>query len=141
MNKRERLALIKELVTSHPMERQEELVAALKEGGVVATQATVSRDIKELGITKVPTATGGYIYGLPQKGRGARQSGHVRSVEAMGQMIQIELTPGTTAVFKKQLQDQFQKDLFSVIADDSSILVVVRDIAVVSQLTDIVKTW
>ena len=54
MNKRERLEVIKDLVVRFPIDTQEEIVDRLKAMGVHATQATVSRDIKELGIIKVP---------------------------------------------------------------------------------------
>ncbi len=68
MNKRERLEVIKDLVVRFPIDTQEEIVERLEAMGVNATQATVSRDIKELGIIKVPSADKGYIYGLPKAG-------------------------------------------------------------------------
>jgi transcriptional regulator of arginine metabolism len=46
---------------------QEELGEALEAKGVIVTQATLSRDIKELGLVKVPTLEGRYRYSLPQE--------------------------------------------------------------------------
>jgi transcriptional regulator of arginine metabolism len=59
--KRERQRLLRELVASHPIASQQELVERLAVRGVEVTQATVSRDIAELGLVKVPH-DGGHIY-------------------------------------------------------------------------------
>lgn len=62
--KRFRYSKIKEIVQSRPIETQEELAKALQEEGIEVTQATVSRDIKELMLIKVPTSDGHYRYAL-----------------------------------------------------------------------------
>ena len=62
--KRYRYNKIKEIVKSRPIETQEELANALLEEGIDVTQATVSRDIKELMLIKVPTGDGHYRYAL-----------------------------------------------------------------------------
>ena len=54
MNKKERLEKIRRFVTDYQIGTQEEIVEHLREAGISATQATVSRDIKELGIVKIP---------------------------------------------------------------------------------------
>jgi hypothetical protein len=65
--KRFRYTKIKEIVQSRPIETQEELAKALQEEGIEVTQATVSRDIKELMLIKVPTSDGHYRYALSQE--------------------------------------------------------------------------
>ena len=62
--KRYRYNKIKEIVQSKAIETQEELAAALLEEGIEVTQATVSRDIKELMLIKIPTGDGHYRYAL-----------------------------------------------------------------------------
>lgn len=62
MKKYDRQRLILSLIEHHDTETQEELAELLKENGVTATQATISRDIKELRITKVQTPDGMYKY-------------------------------------------------------------------------------
>lgn len=62
--KRFRYTKIKEIVQSRPIETQEELAKALQEEGIEVTQATVSRDIKEYMLIKVPTSDGHYRYAL-----------------------------------------------------------------------------
>lgn len=56
---------IREIITNNVIDTQEELVEILKEEGFNITQATVSRDIKELHLVKVPLEDGKYKYSLP----------------------------------------------------------------------------
>ncbi|GGB34622.1 transcriptional regulator ArgR [Virgibacillus dakarensis] len=65
MSKIQRHIKIRELITEKEIETQDELVDRLKNLGFNVTQATVSRDIKELHLVKVPTGTGSYKYSLP----------------------------------------------------------------------------
>lgn len=60
---------IREIITSNDIETQEELVQKLRENNFDVTQATVSRDIKELQLFKVPKADGTYIYSMPEDRR------------------------------------------------------------------------
>lgn len=66
VNKKDRQQLIKLLVHDHDIQTQEELLELLKENGVTATQATVSRDIKEMQLVKSTTASGKSVYMLYQ---------------------------------------------------------------------------
>ena len=56
------------IVQTMPMRTHDDLIDALRAEGVNVTQATVSRDIKELGIIKVPSLDGSSVYSLPQSG-------------------------------------------------------------------------
>ena len=62
--KKSRHQKIKELVEEYEIETQEELAEKLKEAGYVVTQATVSRDIRELKLSKVPTGDGRQKYAI-----------------------------------------------------------------------------
>lgn len=65
MSKIQRHIKIRELITDDEIETQDELVDQLKFLGYNVTQATVSRDIKELHLVKVPSLNGRYKYSLP----------------------------------------------------------------------------
>ncbi|SRR5690625_704483 len=69
MKKVQRLMKIKEIITNHNVETQDELVKMFHELGYQVTQATISRDIKELQLVKIPTKDGRYKYSLPQNNR------------------------------------------------------------------------
>ena len=60
-----RHAKIKEIVDQYIVETQGDLAEALRKEGIVVTQATVSRDIKELLLVKIPTGDGHYRYAFP----------------------------------------------------------------------------
>lgn len=63
-----RQARILDIVRREIIETQEQLAESLRDTGVAATQATVSRDIRELGLIKVPTGDGRHRYALPDSG-------------------------------------------------------------------------
>lgn len=65
MSKIQRHIKIRELVTENEVETQDDLVDNLKALGYNVTQATVSRDIKDLHLVKVPSSSGKYKYSLP----------------------------------------------------------------------------
>lgn len=64
-NRKERIAKIVDLIQNRCVGSQEELAQLLKDAGFDVTQATLSRDLKMLRTTKVPTTLGGYMYMLP----------------------------------------------------------------------------
>lgn len=141
MNKRERLEVIKDLVVRFPIDTQEEIVERLETMGVHATQATVSRDIKELGIIKVPSADMGYVYGLPKSGKVKVSTQNILELSVMDKMVNLRLIPGSSAVVKRQIIEQFEQHIFSIIADDDSILVIIKDQQMISQLETIIRGW
>ena len=65
--KKDRQEKIKELIKEYKINTQDELIRRLKESGFTATQATMSRDIRELNLTKISDEKNGYYYVLPSK--------------------------------------------------------------------------
>lgn len=65
MRKQERQMAIRELLRQNNVERQEEIVALLRQRGIEVTQATISRDVKEMQLIKLPSPTGEYRYSFP----------------------------------------------------------------------------
>lgn len=128
MNKKERLALISNLVQTYDIETQEELVERLLNLGVQATQATVSRDMKTLGIVKVPSSANTYIYGLPDSLLKQLQPDfhHIKDCRIQDQFIHVSVDPGTTAVVKRHLLERFEEEIFSLVGDDDSLLLVLK---------------
>ncbi|MEW6282564.1 MAG: arginine repressor, partial [Candidatus Eremiobacterota bacterium] len=66
MTRRQRERAVLELIQSQPIKNQQHLVSELLSRGLEVTQATVSRDIKRLGLVKVPQPDGSYRYASPQ---------------------------------------------------------------------------
>ena len=101
--KTNRQAMIIAIIKEQVIGTQEDLGETLKNKGVLVTQATLSRDIKELGLIKVPTAEGYYRYSLPQDripGDQARRAQRmledaVISIDAAENIIVIKTMNGT----------------------------------------------
>ena len=143
MNKKERLEKIRRFVTDYQIGTQEEIVEHLKEAGISATQATVSRDIKELGIVKIPLKDNTYIYELPKSIVRSLQlaENNIIDCERMGNMINLQIIPGNTIFVKSQLMTVFSDQIFSCIADDNSILMVLRSEEAAQDIFEQVKNW
>lgn len=75
---------ILEIIATHPIETQEELITALKNNGYDVTQSTASRDIKQLGLIKILDASGRYRYAknLPPKEANFPSADHERMLDA-----------------------------------------------------------
>ena len=78
--KTNRHAKIKSIIESQKIETQDELAAALRASGIEVTQATVSRDIKELMLIKVPDAAGRYYYAFPKDQNALLNSGRMERI-------------------------------------------------------------
>ena len=143
MNKKERLEKIRKFVTGYQIGTQEEIVEHLREAGISATQATVSRDIKELGIVKIPLKDNTYIYELPKSIVRSLQlaENNIVHAERMGYMINLQVIPGNTIFVKSQLMTVFSDQIFSCIADDDSILMVLRSEETAKDIFEQVKNW
>lgn len=143
MNKKERLEKIRRFVTDYQIGTQEEIVEHLKEAGISATQATVSRDIKELGIVKIPLKNNTYIYELPKSIVKSLQlaENNIESSQVMGNMLNLNVIPGNTVFVKGQLVAAFSDKIFSCIADDNSILIVAKTEEAAKEISEQVKKW
>ena len=106
MNKKERLEKIRHFVSDYEVGTQEAIVEYLKQSGITATQATISRDIKELGIVKIPQKNNTYIYELPKSASSSLKlaDNNILDFELLRNMINLRLVPGSTAFVKRQIR-------------------------------------
>lgn len=143
MNKQERLEHIRTFITEMEVSTQEEIVEHLRLLGVRVTQATVSRDMKELGLIKIPHREKNALYKLPAviKENVKSVEKNVQSFDILGNMITLQLIPGSTAFVKHQIVERFSEGIFSILADDDTILIIVRDESLAQDLLDTIKKW
>ena len=134
----DRIRKIREIVRKEPVGTQKDLVRALDRRGVDVTQATVSRDIKRLGLIKVLDGSGRYRYALP----GAVPSGarplsaaqrltsvfdeFVTGVETALDLILVKTGPGGAPPVAQAIDDMRWADVAGTIAGEDTILVVPR---------------
>ncbi len=135
MDRRRRRDIIRELIESDPPASQRELVARLIERGVDADQSTVSRDLKEMGVYRMPGPHGGAIYGFPgewgipsnrDEYRRALKE-YVISIEASGNMIVLRTAPGNAQAMAAILDRARLREVAGTVAGDDTILVAVRE--------------
>lgn len=151
MKKNERLDLIKKMVLSHDIETQHELLALLKNHGLELTQATISRDMNKIGIVKIPSGSGPYIYGLSQDSgkKISQRPVSIRSTilqvseehESLKYHLYLKVTPGNAMLIKRYLFTDFADRLFSVIADDDSIQIISKTPEDTTYIRQQVQKW
>ena len=131
MKKADRQKKIREIITARSIERQEDLVGALNELGLQVTQATISRDIKEMQLIKVPAENGGYRYALPvmqhrdepdQLGTTIHDS--LVQLKRSDRLLALAVRPGNGPVVANLLRRLTERGVFTTIGDDSNVLVV-----------------
>lgn len=135
MRKKERQQIITRLLTKQSIQKQEQFVSVLKAKGVEVTQATISRDIKDMKLVKVPAADGGYRYSLPQAGASDLRKKIDRlmqvavvSVAQMDKMVSLKTLPGNAGALASLLEKQYNQELFTVITNDDKILLVAYEV-------------
>ncbi|GEP22794.1 MAG: arginine repressor [Lentilactobacillus diolivorans] len=133
MRKKERQRLIKQLLTSNNIQRQEDFVSLLGDQGIRVTQATVSRDIKDMQLVKVPSVTGGYRYSLPTQKNVDTEKKLIQtirdsfvSVASQDKMIFMKVLPGSGPVISSLLYQMNYSGIFGTIGDDSTVLIVCK---------------
>jgi transcriptional regulator of arginine metabolism len=134
--KRARQQAIGDIVRDRRVRTQQELVAALREKGFKATQATISRDMTELELTKVKSG-GTQIYALPSSEAVVEQSGEQRlrellsdlpiDVRESGTMLVIRAVPGTAHAIAAALDRAHWSDVLGTIAGDDTLFVACAD--------------
>ena len=125
---------IREIVENHIVETQEELTAFLRREHIAVTQATVSRDVKELMLVKVPTGDGRSRYAFPKAEGGARRENRlealfadaVTGVDASGALVVLRTLPGMANAVASALDAAQWKNIIGTVAGDDTILVIVK---------------
>lgn len=133
-DKNSRQSTIKELVKAGMVHSQEELQDLLNERGFAATQATLSRDMKALGIVKMHDPEHGYSYRIPfmadEKAELAGQTPSfdgVLSIEFTSSLAVIKTRPGYANVVAAILDATVQDMLMGTIAGDDTVLLIIRE--------------
>jgi transcriptional regulator of arginine metabolism len=134
--KRARQQAIGDIVRGRRLRTQQELVAALREKGFKATQATVSRDITEMELVKI-RADGSQVYALPSNQAVVEQSGEQRlgellsdlpiEVRESGTLLVIRAVPGTAHAIAAALDRAHWRDVLGTIAGDDTLFVACAD--------------
>jgi transcriptional regulator of arginine metabolism len=140
--KPERQRAIRDLIADRSIGSQQELVDRLTDRGFAVTQATVSRDIGELGLVKVPSAAG-HVYVAPEALSGPRpvpeapspSDDRLRRILAdipvtigrSGLILLVTGSPGTASVIAQAIDESSLTDQEGTLAGDNTLLVLFAD--------------
>jgi transcriptional regulator of arginine metabolism len=119
--------IIQQLVRTRKVHSQEELAALLADQGIQTTQATLSRDLRKLHITKQHDEAGGYYYVLPGQSVQNRAGESIVSLEVSGQMAVIKTLPGCANMVGALIDEHEHPTLMGSIAGDDTLMLVLRE--------------
>ncbi|NLL92263.1 MAG: arginine repressor [Ruminococcaceae bacterium] len=134
MTKSNRLMLIKDIVENNTVSTQQDLMNYLSEHGFEITQATVSRDMKELGLTKALNENGAYCYRLPKSASANEVISKFRrifrdsviSLKSSGNIVIIKCFAGMGNAACEALDIMEFDQILGTIAGDNTIFAVVE---------------
>ena len=133
--KSQRQAKIMEIISTQNVETQEQLLDALREAGFYSTQATISRDIKELRIVKELTSLGTYRYTTTQGEVTGTFSSRMNTIfrecvtgfDYAQNMVVIHTLPGLASAAGSAIDAMNMSIILGTIAGDDTVFVVMRD--------------
>jgi transcriptional regulator of arginine metabolism len=125
------------LVATRPVHSQDELVALLEGQGYAATQATVSRDIKELGLVKVPIKANGdddalFKYVVPNATVNYVSRLHrviaelAQTISGSVNIIVIKTPPGSAMMIASAVDEAAWPEILGTLGGDDTVMIVVR---------------
>ena len=136
--KNSRLDSIKMIISSKEVGSQEELLQELAKEGFQLTQATLSRDLKQLKVAKAASMNGNYVYVLPNNtmykrmtepqsaSEMLRHNGFV-SIEFSDNIAVIKTRPGYASSLAYDIDNNHFHEIIGTIAGDDTIMLVVRE--------------
>jgi transcriptional regulator of arginine metabolism len=134
--KTQRQHRVVKLLEQHPVASQAHLVELLAAEGVSATQATVSRDLEDLGAIKVRGPGGDSIYAIPElPWERKAPDDHLRrmftewvqDVAASGNLVVLRTPPGSAHVVASALDRADLSEVLGTVAGDDTLIIVVRE--------------
>lgn len=125
---------ILELIAQYEIETQDDLIRHLQENGFDVTQATISRDIRELKLTKVLTGHGSYRYMLPSQQEGLQFAKYNRTIvesiisaECAGNILVIKTYPGLAQAVALGIDNMNLPKILGTVGGDDTIISVTKD--------------
>lgn len=145
-----RQVAILDIIEKQEIETQEELASALNARGIRVTQATVSRDIKELRLLKVLTPSGKYKYAAGDQADNNLTDRFIRmlaesllSVSSANNLIVVKTLSGSANVAAEALDSMHWPEVLGTLAGDNTVLLIIRSneetITVTSRIREMMK--
>ncbi len=140
--KNTRQGLILEIITERDIETQGQLLEALEERGVVSTQATISRDIKELRLVKEISPNGKYRYATPSQEENSDSARRMMEIFREGcigfdhalHTVVIKTLPGLASAVCGAVDAMYDDNILGTVAGDDTGILVMRNAAAAERL-------
>ncbi len=136
-NKEKRFAEIKEIIKSSEVRNQEEILSILIERGYKVTQATLSRDLKQLKVAKISNMAGEYVYRLSQQGKhGGADLGksvafmtpNVRvSIQFSGNVAVLHTRAGYASGLAYEIDEKASDVIIGTVAGEDTIIAILKE--------------
>ncbi|MGA3243968.1 MAG: arginine repressor [Bacteroidota bacterium] len=142
MNKQRRHFAIKQIITQQIISNQDELCQALEKAGFTVTQATLSRDMKELGIARVHSADRvRYILNIESEERRLVPliGYEIESIDSNETMIVIKTLPGRAQGVAEIIDSMHHPAILGTLAGDNTIFVTPASVAKIEETLELVK--
>ena len=144
--KKNRHEKIIEIVEKYDVETQDELIEYLRKTGYEVTQATVSRDIRELKLTKVMSEKGSYRYELPKTSEplGSFKFSHalaesITSVDYAMHIVVVKTFPGMAQAVAVGIDNLHLPVILGCVAGDDTIIIIARSAEAADDLNSRIK--
>lgn len=135
---------IQALIAKEVIHTQEELAEKLRQAGFDVTQATVSRDIKEMGLIKIPSPDDEYRYAIPSESFPANLSERLKrmlrevvvTVNQSENLLVIRTIPGNAHALASLIDNSNWAEVLGTVAGDDTILLVISSKGEVSTVRE-----
>jgi transcriptional regulator of arginine metabolism len=131
-NKIKRFAVIKEIISSTVVSCQEDLLKLLSERGFTLTQATLSRDLKQMKVAKTPDVSGEYIYKLPTELRTSDDqavylSNTITTISFSGNNVVLHTRSGYASSLAYEIDGRANDVIIGTVAGEDTIIGVIKE--------------
>lgn len=145
--KAQRQSAILEIIGSKDVETQEQLLAELQQRGFASTQATISRDIKELRIVKELSHSGIYRYSAPNREAANAFSAKLNTIfkecvttyDAAQNLVVIKTLPGLASAACSTIDSMKMPQVVGTLAGDDTAVLIMRDTPAASEFCAQIK--
>jgi transcriptional regulator of arginine metabolism len=141
MQKITRLLAIEKIISDGEISSQEELLKRLKGIGISCTQATLSRNLRQLGVIRIPSDRGGYKYSLSELSKQSAGTGSIlnvisviKSITDASGLIVLKTIPGHASSTAFIIDNSGRYEIAGTIAGDDTLLIIPRDNISISQI-------
>lgn len=138
---------ILDIISQREVETQEQLLECLKERGITTTQATISRDIKQLHLVKELTVNGIYKYAVSQRKAAMSFAGKLRTIlresitsyDMAQNMVVLKTMPGLANAAAAAIDGMELSNLVGSLAGDDTVLLIMRTNEVATEFCEEIR--